>query len=59
MFMIPCMINLLRYCLILFKPIKTRVTETNIYVTGKTISIDYALTNSAVKRYQTVLKAIL
>jgi len=53
------MINLLCYCFVLLKPIKIRVSETNIYVTGKTISIDYALTNSAVKRYQTVLKVIL
>jgi hypothetical protein len=59
MLMILCMINLLCYRLTLFNRIKIRVTETNIYETGKTISIDYALTNSAVKRYQTVLKAIL
>jgi hypothetical protein len=58
MFMILCMINLLCNYLILYKPIKIRVTETNIYETGKTILIDYALANSAIKRYRTVIMSL-
>lgn len=36
------MINLLCYYLILFKPIKIKVTETVVYETGKTMLIGYA-----------------
>jgi hypothetical protein len=52
------MINLLCYRLTLFNRIKIRVTETNIYETGKTILIDYALANSAIKRYRIVLMSL-
>ena len=52
------MINLLCYRLTLFNRFKIRVTETNIYETGKTILIDYALANSAIKRYRIVLMSL-
>ena len=58
-FMVLCLSNLLCYCFVLLTPIKIRVSETFVHETGKTILIDYALTNSAVNRYQTVLKVIL
>jgi hypothetical protein len=41
MFMILCIINLLCYRLILFKPIKIKVTQTVVYETGKTMLIGY------------------
>ena len=43
--------------MLLFCPLKAHKNKSfrnDVYETGKTILIDYALTNSAVKRYQTV-----